>query len=176
MKVALVIGHKMVSGGASSHNGIQEFEYNEELAGMIAGNLADEPNIETLIFHRKSYSKLPFEINAKNPDIIISLHCNSFNKEVSGSEVLYYYRSKKSEVLAGKMLHAINRSLNLKNRGIKPKSTEEKGGYLLRYTNAPCVLLEPFFIDNKSDWEIGRKMKNELALSLSDAILEYADV
>ncbi|UCG13233.1 MAG: N-acetylmuramoyl-L-alanine amidase [Deltaproteobacteria bacterium] len=33
------------------------------------------------------------------------------------------------------------------------RKTENKarGGYLLRYTNAPCVIAEPFFIDNDED-------------------------
>jgi len=41
--------------------------------------------------------------------------------------------------------------LELTNRGIKPKTSEDRGGYLLRYTKAPCVIAEPFFIDNDDD-------------------------
>jgi len=175
MKVALIIGHKLTSGGAVSPNGVDEFDYNEELAGMIACNLSDEPGIEVLIFHRKKYLELPGEINAKNPDIVISLHCNAYNTKVSGSEVLYYYKSVKGKVLAQKMLDAIKQALNIKDRGIKGKSTEDRGGVILRYTDAPCVLLEPFFIDNPFDWNIGRAMKLNLALSLSDAIMEYCN-
>ena len=175
MRVALVIGHTRFSGGASSHNGVDEFEYNEELAGMIASNLSDEHDIDALIFHRKSYRKLPKEINAKKPDIVISLHCNAYNTQVSGSEVLYYYKSKNGKILAQKMLDAIKQALDIKDRGVKGKSTEDRGGYILRYTNAPCVILEPFFIDNPDDYKIGKSMKNELALSLSDAILEYTN-
>ena len=39
----------------------------------------------------------------------------------------------------------------LKNRGFKSKTVEDRSGYLLKYTKAPCIILEPFFIDNIND-------------------------
>lgn len=171
MRVALVIGHKMVSGGAVSHNHTSEFEYNEELVGMVASNLADS-DVEVLIFHRNVYLELPDEINAKNPDVVISFHCNSFNKEATGTEVLYYYKSVKGKKLAETMSNKIHHTLGLRNRGPKPKSTEDRGGIILRYTDAPCILLEPFFIDNPLDFSVGTDLKNELSLAISDVIRE----
>ena len=34
---------------------------------------------------------------------------------------------------------------------MKPKTSKDRGGYLLKYTNAPCVIAESFFIDNDDD-------------------------
>lgn len=169
MRVALVIGHKMTSGGAVSYNGVSEFEYNEELVGMVASNLVGT-SIEPLIFHRNSYAKLPDEINSKDPDLIISFHCNAFNKKATGSEVLYYYKSRKGKAIARTVLSAIHKCLGLVNRGIKSKSSEDRGGYLLRYTKAPCIIIEPFFIDNELDFLTGVDLKIDLALAISDAI------
>lgn len=171
MKVALVIGHKQMSGGANSYNHITEFEYNEELVGMVASDLADT-NIEVLIFHRKVYRDLPNEINEQKPDLVISFHCNAFNTEATGSETLYYHKSIKGKEIADKFQKSIHRCLGLVNRGIKPKTTEERGGYLLRYTDAPCILLEPFFIDNPLDFSVGTELKNDLSLAIAETIQE----
>jgi len=43
--------------------------------------------------------------------------------------------------------------LGLPDRGIKGRGTEDRGGFLLRYTNAPCIICEPFFIDNNKDFD-----------------------
>ncbi len=172
-KVALVVGHKRNSGGASSSNGVTEFNYNEELVSMVADNLS-ELKIEVLIFYRDNYRDLPDEINSKNPDLIISFHCNAFNTKASGSEVLYYHKSIIGKSIADMFKEAICNTLYLRDRGIKGKSTEERGGYLLRYTKAPCVILEPFFIDNRSDFSVGTKFKNELALSIAAVIVKLA--
>jgi len=173
MKVALVIGHKLFSGGAVSYNGISEFEYNEELVGMVANNLVDS-NVEPLIFHRKLYRDLPKELNTKNPDLIISFHRNAFNTKATGSEVLYYYKSNTGRHTAATLLNAIHECSGLVNHGVKAKSAEDRGGYLLRYTHAPCVILEPFFIDNPLDFSIGVDFKEDLALAISDAIIKLA--
>lgn len=173
MRIALVIGHKLTSGGAVSYNGITEFEYNEELVGMVASNLADSEH-EVLIFHRKRYRDLPDEINEKNPNLVISFHCNAFNTKATGSEVLYYRNSIVGQAVAAKLADAIHECLGLVNRGLKAKSSEDRGGYLLRYTKAPCVLLEPFFIDNPLDFSVGTDLKQELSLAISDIIEKLA--
>jgi len=40
------------------------------------------------------------------------------------------------------------KALGLKDRGIKVKTAEDRGGYLLKNIATPCVIAEPFFIDN----------------------------
>ena len=171
MKVALIIGHKLTSGGALSYNHVSEFEYNEELVGMVASNLSDT-DIDVMIFHRNKYLELPNEINEKNPDMVVSFHCNAHDTKTTGTEVLYYHKSAAGLAIADKFVNSIHKCLGLRNRGVKPKHTEDRGGIILRYTNAPCVLLESFFIDNPLDFSTGVDLKNELALAISDVIKE----
>jgi len=179
-KVALVVGHSKRNQGAS--NGklhTTEYAYNEDLALMIAEKL-EQLSIEPLIVYRETnYKNLPKEINDKNPDIIISLHCNAYNKRATGSEVLYYYSSKKSSDLAEMLQENIVYSLGLSDRGTKAKSAEDRGGYLLRYTNAPCVIAEPFFIDNTKDLAVGIERKlflvNSYVLSIQEYFSSYPD-
>ena len=148
-KCALVIGHSKQSQGAYNvFSGLSEFIFNQNLAYDIKEKSTD---VDIEIVYRHSFKKLPADINALTPDFIISLHCNAFNKQASGTEVLYYHRSKKGEHFANILQHQIVMALGLKDRGTKAKKVVNRGGYLLKYTNAPCVIAEPFFIDNNND-------------------------
>lgn len=66
--------------------------------------------------------------------------------------------------------------LKLPSRGIKPRTAEHRGGYLLRYTKAPCVISEPFFIDNDSDFVRAREDLEGLAMAYATAIDEISQV
>ena len=161
MKTALIVGHKPHSPGACAPD-ICEYEFNEDLAYMISRNVED-----CSIVYRDTYSGLPNKVNSINPDIILSLHCNAFNKKVSGTETLYYHKSFTGKIIAQEIQDVIVNILDLPDRGIKPKTTEDRGGYLLRYTRAPCIILEPFFIDNPIDLQIATDKKQELADGIS---------
>ncbi|MCK5058260.1 MAG: N-acetylmuramoyl-L-alanine amidase, partial [Candidatus Aminicenantes bacterium] len=66
--------------------------------------------------------------------------------------------------------------LKLPNRGIKPKTVEDKGGYLLGYTKAPCLIAEPFFIDNNEDLEHVMENLDGLADAYAGALDEISRV
>ncbi len=146
---ALVIGHKKTSPGAiNKTTGLTEFGFNENLAIRIEQE-CEQVRIQRV--YRRTYAELPTDINALEPDFVVSLHCNAFNGKASGTEVLYYHRSQKGKVMAEVMQRHLVAHLKLPDRGIKPKTSEDRGGYLLRYTKAPCIIVEPFFIDNDTD-------------------------
>jgi len=148
-KCALVIGHKKTSPGASNKSsGVTEFVLNDKLAQDIELELS---GVEIQRVYRRTYDSLPGDINELNPDFIVSLHCNAFDGTASGTEVLYYHRSMKGKLMAEILNEQLVKALGLKDRGIKPKSAEDRGGYLLKNTTAPCVIAEPFFIDNNKD-------------------------
>ena len=148
-KCALVIGHKKTSPGAVNlKTGIHDFGFNEGLALKIEGKTTRS---EVQRIYRRTYKDLPGDINQYNPDFTMSLHCNAFNKRVSGTEVLYYHKSQKGKMIAEILQSALVGHLQLPDRGVKPKTSEDRGGYLLRYTEAPCVIAESFFIDNNKD-------------------------
>lgn len=171
-KCALVIGHKKKSPGASNKNsGITEFDFNEGLAMEIEKNVAD---VEVQRVYRRTYSTLPGDINELNPDFIISLHCNAYNETASGTEVLYYHRSKKGKLIAEILNKNLVNALQLNNRGEKPKSSEDRGGNLLKLTNAPCVIAEPFFIDNNDDLQKALDNKEALVKAYAVSILEIS--
>ena len=178
-KVALVVGHSEKSpGSVNPTTGFTEFEWNKNMANAVANRImADYENIEPIIVFRDvPYRQLPEKINMIDPDFIISFHCNAFNTKTSGCETLYYYKSSRSAVLAEIVQKRVNSVLGNKNRGIKGRSTEDRGGYLLRYTNAPAVITEPFFIDNDEEYQNALNKLDDLITAYCEAINEYATI
>jgi N-acetylmuramoyl-L-alanine amidase len=173
MRVALDIGHSLKLQGASGSYKdeiITEFIYNEEIAKTIKRKLVS--NID--LVYRTTYSALPYDINKLNPDFIISLHCNAFNTKVSGTEVLYWHTSTNGKRLAS-ILQKYLLELGFNDRGIKPATASTRGGALLEKTKAPCVICEPFFIDNPRDLQIMMENKEKLADLYIKGMLEYAN-
>ena len=172
-RCVLVIGHKKEKPGAVNESaGVTEFAFNELLSSLL---LAYVKKTKVTKVYRGSYSKLPEEINKLDPDFIVSLHCNAFNKKASGTEVLYYHSSEKGKQFAGILQKYLLSALGLKDRGIKPKEAEDRGGYLLRYTSAPCLISEPFFIDNDSDYITAADALDGLAKAYANAIDEISE-
>jgi len=166
----LVIGHKKRSPGAVNESaGITEFDFNDRLSVMIERRVK---RVQVQRIYRRTYRELPDDINSLGPDFVVSLHCNAFNKKASGTEVLYYHRSLAGRQMAGVLLESLVNQLYLPNRGIKPKTSEDRGGYLLRYTTMPVVIAEPFFIDNDQDLETAQSDLEGLATAYAAAIDE----
>jgi len=170
LTVALVIGHKKESPGASNKKSkVTEFDFNEPLVKDVAC-LLEERSVNVSIVYRDTYRDLPAKINKAKPDLIISFHANAFNEIASGTETLYYRGSVKGQEFAEKIQRAMVQEMKLPNRGCKPRSVDDRGGYLLRYTNAPCVILEPFFIDNDDNLERAQVKAPDLAEAIADCI------
>jgi N-acetylmuramoyl-L-alanine amidase len=170
MRVALVVGHSLTSKGACNKNAsLCEFDYNSRIVTKLHDSLIN--TIDVVTIYRDEYSKLPDDINNHNPDLILSFHCNAFNEEVSGTEILYYHKSKLGKVLAFDLQQKIANTLNLPNRGVKACCIEDRGGYLLKYTKAPCLIIEPFFIDNDKDLKCALDNEEKLIDSYREFIV-----
>ena len=161
MEIVLIVGHKEFSQGASNKTyNIAEFGFNTSLVDDIIDQyIGDNVLIKVL---RTSYRSVPYSVNEKNPDFAISFHCNAYNTKVSGTEMLYYHRSTKGKLMAEILQKNICDALHLRSRGIKPKTVEDRGGYILKYIYCPIVIAEPFFIDNDSDYDIALEHRDAL--------------
>ncbi len=171
MKTAIIVGHSLKDKGAvNNDSGVSEFEYNSILAGYILARLGYEES--EVVYRTEGYSKLPKKVNDTNADLAISLHCNAFNKLASGTETLSsgsVNSLKFANILHPKMVGLFG----LSDRGIKIKKQSDRGGLILHKTEMPCVLLEPFFIDNDTDLEKGLNLMSEYAKIICEAIEEY---
>ena len=177
MKVGLIVGHKANKPGAcNKKHKICEYQFNDQLACDIYDKLkVDDPDLDVIIIRRRTYKTLPDDVNKLNPDFCISLHCNAFNTKASGTEVLHYHTSKNGKKLAELLHKELLAALGLRDRKVQGKGTEDRGGHLLRYTNMPCVISEPFFIDNDVEYEFVLSKYDDLVNAHVNAILEYAN-
>jgi len=177
MKVALIIGHSYEDKGAvNATTGIQEFDYNERLVDRIHKILSILENVESEVVYRNTYSGLPAKVNATNADIAIEFHCNAFNTQASGTEMLYWHSSRKGSQLANLFQYAALDALSLRNRGVKAIDGTSRGGSLLKKTRMPTIICEPFFIDNDDDLHTAQQEFERLAERFVVAISEYASI
>lgn len=182
MKIAIVIGHSERNQGAVNDTyNVSEYAFNKPLAFMIGTILANAGHTPIVVYRDSTYSKLPIDVNKTGASLAISLHCNAFNDDPHGSEVLYYTKSTKGKALAGSIQAEVVKCLGLKDRGLRPCDYDyigkagDRGGYLLKYTNMPCVVVEPFFLDADSSLELAEAKKPELAQAIANGIINYIE-
>lgn len=173
--IGLVVGHCQYAQGCynTSHK-VTEYAFNCELVSLVRNELIKLGYDSKIFFRTTSLKSLPSVINKSNPDLVISFHCNAFNTEVSGSEVLYYKHSHNAKRLAIILQKRIVDCLGLPDRGIKAV-TLENGSFLLKSVNATACLLEPFFLDHDPDYETASEKINELASEIAKGIASYFD-
>lgn len=181
-KIALIIGHSAKNQGAVNDNsGVTEFMFNKPLAFMIATVLAEAGHHPIVMYRETSYTKLPLEVNKTGADLAVSLHCNAFDDNPHGSETLHYESSSRSKLLAQSIQTEVVNTLGLKDRGVKPRKYDhvgkagDRGGYLLRYTNMPCVISEAFFIDSDQSLKQATADKQFLANAIARGIINYIE-
>lgn len=147
-KIAIVVGHDKIEQGAYS-NFLEktEFQYNSEVAKLLPFDIYFRD--EKIKGYTSKVTELANRINKKHYDLVVELHFNSFNTIANGSEALYYKNSKlgqrHSEVFVNRLVSAYGNF----PRGAKMKIETDRGGVFLKKVNAPCIIVEPFFGDNK---------------------------
>ena len=175
---ALTVGHRPSAPGAVSVGDVSEFRYNAPLARSVAEAVCPDVCDVQIVYRedrRDGYKRLPGRINQLAPDFIIELHFNGFHDpSATGSEVLFWHRSLAGAELAETLLDELVGALDLTRRGCRPHDYDDRGGYLLGQTAAPCVIAEPFFGSNPDDWETATLRKDRLALAYKRAIEKYA--
>lgn len=149
-RVVIVVGHSFNDKGAYNEElNIHEYDYCMKVALNVFSK--EEWNDIDLILksRNKSYSNLPIEINSLNPDYIIELHLNSVDdKQIQGSEHLYYHSSNRGKKIAYIFQKNCINIFKLKDRGLKGIKKGDRGNEILEKTKAPCIITEPFFISN----------------------------
>ncbi len=152
-KVAVIIGHRSARKGAfSPFLNESEYDYMKKVAYQLTdvADIYERPNSSWLTRRQKIKSMIS-KINAKNYDLVISLHFNAFkDKRAHGATALYYITNKRTKQLATKMVTMISSEFAIKKRNlIVIKSLKQRGGQFIISTKADSILLEPFFGTNK---------------------------
>lgn len=112
-------------------------------------------------------------INEAKPDLVVSIHQNSYHEEyVSGGQVFYYQDSVKGKELAEILQERFTYVLGEENRRLAKANGNY---YLLLHVKSPIVIVECGFLSN---WKEAALLQEEdyqdrLAWTLHMGILEY---
>lgn len=94
--------------------------------------------------------------NSNSVDLFISCHVNAFyNEDAHGCEVIYYPNSVNGKALAESIVQELA-ALGFTNRGTVADTN--RGLYELKATDAPAVIIEPFFCTSSVDVDLYRQV------------------
>lgn len=162
MKIAINPGHTLRGVGTGAVGILSETIENRKIAKRVIQSLIRKgiTVIDCTIDESLNDLKEAVKIaNNNNVDIFCSIHLNAGGGD--GTETYVYKKGGKSEAIAQRVNENIYKSCDFKNRGIK-----EANFYVLKYTNAPAILVEVCFVDSKID---ANKLNSEL---VADAIVK----
>jgi N-acetylmuramoyl-L-alanine amidase len=175
-KFAIVVGHTAEAPGAHAIAPLNmyEYEYNKGLADLLSAALMDL-SILSKTFLRDNVGILGAyrEVNEYEPIGVVELHFNAANGQAWGTETLFVPKDQQSGHLAHIMQSYICGAFNrrgLQDRGWQVVTSDDRGHINLIQAKCPSILTEPFFGDNAIDATLGYTQKNELALSMAQAI------
>ncbi len=112
-------------------------------------------------------------INDAKPDVVVSIHQNSYHEEyVSGGQVFYYQDSAKGKELAEILQERFTYVLGTENRRLAKANGNY---YLLLHVKSPIVIVECGFLSN---WKEAALLQQEdyqdrLAWTIHMGIMEY---
>lgn len=108
-----------------------------------AGHTVVECKPSSAINVNDSLQKRASKANQENVNLFVSIHCNSFNGRVGGTEV--FAISHAARAIAGSVLTEITK-LGFPNRGVKSANF-----IVLKNTSMPAILIECCFCDSPKD-------------------------
>lgn len=179
-RLAIVVGHNSEKQGARrADTGESEFVWNSDLARMIEREADAYPDIELRVFfrqpgmgYRREIEQVYEETDRWGANATIELHFNASNDaSISGTETLTS-GTPASMALAVDVNREMVGALALRDRGVKTRSAQDRGGRSLISGRAPAILIEPYFGTSSK----GLKATDELAEKrrLAEAIMRGA--
>ncbi|MCR4436871.1 MAG: N-acetylmuramoyl-L-alanine amidase [Clostridiales bacterium] len=150
-------GHGGSDPGAIGQSGTKEKDITLDIALMVSDYLKNAGYQVIMTRQDDQYVSLADRsavANDAHADAFISIHCNAYNHIAGGTETFtepmsgnpVYKQQEDSKRLARLVQSELVQALGLTDRGVN-----EEGLYVCRETNAPAILVETAFIDNKSE-------------------------
>ncbi len=175
LSVLLIVGHSPRSPGARNlgptmepGDDTYEFGFNEPIVRQVGKGLNSHEVEAKVDYYRPSGGNVARWNGAS--DLLVEFHCNAFNRQATGTEVLFAKGSERGRDAANIMRGCLLACLGLDDRGEKPKVKSDRGGYLLWGVSQVALIPEPFFIDNDAD--LARARDVDLADAYVAAIAE----
>lgn len=166
-KVVVNGGHEpnVDSGALGSRS--TEAEVTQKLMLLVAAYL-EKAGCDVMAVQTADLAEICDVTNRWGADILVSIHCNAFNKKAKGTETFCYYGSREGDALAHHIQSQIVTSLATANRGVK-----EAGYYVLKHTKCTAVLVETAFIDNLGDEQLLVDKTDDFARAIARGVTDY---
>ena len=116
-------------------------------------------------------------IEEKKPDLVVSIHQNSFSASTKGAQVFYQSTSEEGKKFAGIMQKKIASCINDGNHRIEKANSDY---YILKNSSPVAIIVECGFLSNPqeasllSDDKYQKKMSSAIAQGISEYIQKEA--
>lgn len=178
MRVFLNPGHapdgEPDPGACNPVTGLRECDVARAIADLVeeyltAAGVEVVGNLQSDDLHEITATANNFE-----PDVFVSIHCNSFNTEAHGTEVWHYHTSRGGRRLAECIQSRIVHRLGTADRGVKRAAPHTGTGlYVLTNTDAVAVLVETAFIDHAEEEKLLASRQDDFARAIACGITDY---
>lgn len=185
--VVLDSGHGGIDPGKESSDGILEKDINIAIAYKLK-NLLEDAGISVVmtrtddngLYQESDGNKKVADmkkrcaiIDESKPDIVVSIHQNSYQTaSVSGAQVFYYKHSAEGKRLAKVLQEAFKTYLDPENKRVEKADSTY---YMLLHTSAPTVIAECGFLSNPSEAAMlnTEEYQQKVAQALYNGVIEY---
>ena len=114
------------------------------------------------------------EANAWPADLFLSIHCNSFDGTVRGTETLYFPGSGEGKHLAECVQKQVFGTLFLLDPDHPDRGLKERPDLaVLRCTRMPAILIETAFLDNEIDFYFLMNYADDIARAIARGVTDY---
>lgn len=174
-KVFIGVGHGGSDPGAVA-NGFKEKDLNLVIALACQDELARHGVLVKMSRTKDEDETLNEKVNECNtfaPDLALDIHNNAGGGD--GAEVYHHYKGGTGKTLANNILTEVV-AIGQNSRGAKTKtnSSGKDAFVFIRNTNAPAVIVECAFLDNKKDIQIidTKDEQVEMGVAIAKGILK----
>ena len=186
-KVVLDVGHGGFDPGKVGINGAKEKDVNLQIGRKLEQYLLDN-DIEVIMTRREDESlgdggkentkvqdmkKRVSIIEETAPDLVVSVHQNSFpQKSIHGAQVFYHNSSSEGKLLAELIQKELVSKVDREN---KRQAKGNTNYYLLKKTKVPLVIVECGFLSNSREAELlcEEDYQDRVAYAICMGILKY---
>jgi len=160
--IALCLGHgRPVDEGNVGAGGVSEEDYNLPLIEALCGVLAKRGIRSVVIGHypparyEDAMMWLATKLKKDGVTAAIEFHFNAANKRAAGHEVLHWYNSTRGVTLAKSICDSLTAHFpEHPNRGLKGRTSLDRGALFVSLTHCPACIVEPFFGDTLREWDL----------------------
>ena len=179
IRLGIIVGHTKAAPGAkmSSPLNISEYDYNTDVATLMADECARTSLIDSIIIYRDNIGIAGAYRKAEEYgcDAVIELHFNAYNRLVTGTETLCTANPQDSlfaEHCHAAMCKVFERGGN--SRGVKKIARKENGGVNVHsFPSGVNCLVEPAFADNLGEANMLVELKERYASALVVAVIDW---